>query len=335
MGEEVVIVGAGVAGLVCSIALAERGIKSLCLEAGEVGTPRVCGEHISAEALPLLKRWGIEPNIAVDRIGLIAGSCRSEFILDKPAGAMPRADLERALLGLARDLGVRVEERTPVTAIEKSSLFTVTSGETKIQAKQIVLSSGRIPSIQMQKPPMCYVGKKLHLPRTTEKGLVMHLFPGGYLGISPVSDTQCNAALIARKGSDLDALFNSLQLPSKDSWLSTEAPEFGLRTTPPWEGAYSIGDALLSLPPITGGGLANAVLTGVNAATHIATADSRTYYRKVTPQLRRQLWWAQRLHTLMSSPLQSPATRLVGCFPGLATRWHRKTRCALVGVYTA
>jgi 2-polyprenyl-6-methoxyphenol hydroxylase-like FAD-dependent oxidoreductase len=56
-----VIIGGGIAGLISAIQLARSGIPCALIEKKFYPIHRVCGEYISNEAVPFLKRNGLYP----------------------------------------------------------------------------------------------------------------------------------------------------------------------------------------------------------------------------------------------------------------------------------
>ena len=330
--SEVIVIGASIAGLACTIRLAEMGISSICINASRIGLPRVCGEFISGESLPILKQWGIEPDETLTSIRLITPKQEAKLQLKTPAGSMRRERLEQELATVAKSLGVDIREELPVKSIqspnkEGDNFRIVTDSEVFI-AKQIVVSSGRIAlSNQTAPPDLPYIGMNIHLPRSTESDLAMHTFPGGYLGISPVDDTTLNCALLARKGSDIASVLKELNLPDAEEWLFTQVPSFGRKPLPSSSNTYLVGDAYTTVPPATGAGLSNALHSGSLAAEHIAHGNSLSFYRAMHSATRSQNRWGKILHNIFISPsASSTAIFIQKQIPALGSFLYNKTR---------
>ena len=60
--RDVIIIGGGLAGLVNSILLARTGLDVLLIEKKSYPFHRVCGEYISNEVVPFLRRNGLYPD---------------------------------------------------------------------------------------------------------------------------------------------------------------------------------------------------------------------------------------------------------------------------------
>ena len=58
---DVIIVGGGLAGLVCSILLSRKGFKILLLEKKSYPFNKVCGEYVSNEVIGFLNTLGFDP----------------------------------------------------------------------------------------------------------------------------------------------------------------------------------------------------------------------------------------------------------------------------------
>jgi geranylgeranyl reductase family protein len=119
---DVLVVGAGPAGVAASLTLVASGRDVLLLDKATFPRDKCCGDGLTTGALRLLDELGFDParvprwRVAHD-VRLRSPSGR-EVRLDLPAGAgqfaavAPRIDLDAALLAHARARGVRVRERT-------------------------------------------------------------------------------------------------------------------------------------------------------------------------------------------------------------------------------
>ena len=59
---DVMVVGGGLAGMTSAFLMAKSGLKILLLEKGSYPQHRVCGEYVSNEVLPFLKKHGLFPS---------------------------------------------------------------------------------------------------------------------------------------------------------------------------------------------------------------------------------------------------------------------------------
>jgi flavin-dependent dehydrogenase len=143
MNYDAIVIGAGPAGSMCALALARAGWRVAIVEKAGFPRRKVCGEFVSAPALSLLARAGLEdvmahagPEIRV--VAIYAG----ERIV---SGAMPRANggiaygralgrdrLDDRLLRAARDAGAEVWQPWRVTRYARIGAGYVCSIERKL-----------------------------------------------------------------------------------------------------------------------------------------------------------------------------------------------------------
>jgi menaquinone-9 beta-reductase len=121
-GSDVVVVGAGPAGLVTAIACAEQGLSVQVLDRRSAPIDKACGEGLMPDAVAILERLGV----ALPRHQSIAGiryiddAHRAEGTFPRRPGAgVRRVELHRALLDRARELEVNVRERVRVTGLHR------------------------------------------------------------------------------------------------------------------------------------------------------------------------------------------------------------------------
>src|SRR4051812_19447510 len=121
---DVLVVGAGPAGVPAALAAHERGLHVACLDRAVFPRDKTCGDGLTASALRLLERLGVPaPGIAstqpVSTVVLRGPHGRiSELPLPNDghhAAVTTRLDLDAALVTRARDVGVEVHEARTVT----------------------------------------------------------------------------------------------------------------------------------------------------------------------------------------------------------------------------
>lgn len=193
--------------------------------------------------------------------------------------------------------------------------------------------------------PLKYVGFKAHFEGIPLDAIEMHLFEGGYLGISRITDHTANIACLIKKESFLaslspDHLISRLQKERTifkermanarmlfPQWLIGELPEFGIRTNPDWDRVFWIGDAAGSIPPLCGDGLALAVSSGCMAADYLLQSDAKQFQKAWLKRVKKRFFYAKQLHKIMLNPLTSTLAFKIGnLFPQLPIHLWKATR---------
>ena len=131
--HDVLIVGAGQAGLSLSWHLVQRGIDHVLLERDEIGHEWRDGRW---DAFTL-----VTPNFQCRLPGF---SYTGEFGGQDPDGFMPRDDVHRFVTSYAAGFGPPVREHVEVTRLtrEDDGLFHVASGAGEFTARQVVVATG-------------------------------------------------------------------------------------------------------------------------------------------------------------------------------------------------
>jgi len=289
MIHDYVIIGGGVAGLSAAIRLTELGATPLLIESGSYPSHKVCGEFLSPECIPYLKKWGITP-IEIRQLYLRTQSSQLSFTFPEPAGSLSHMTLDPLLMKYACLKGLDIRIETKVTHFKpKENEYDVhhielSSGET-LKAHSVLIATGRLNGLASKNLLECeYIGIKAHFEGVpTENRLEMFAFSGAYLGISPIENNKHNVAclaknkLVAERGG-VEVFMQQLikkhpllqaYLPEDKrlfSWMTAPIPFFGFKTTPNWRDAYFIGDGAATIPPATGDGLSMAILGGCMGA---------------------------------------------------------------------
>ena len=261
MVEECVIVGGGIAGLSAANQLADAGLNPLLIEAGQFPAHRICGEFLSHECLPILRRWDIPISSPIEQCRFFNGSKKIEFQLPFQSGSCSRFILDSLLLERAKRKGARALTETAVVSLNipehpSENYELVLSGGQAIHARHLLIGTGRIPRSPGVKVgnDLKYVGFKAHFEGVSQnRDVEIHTFDGGYLGISNVDGKTTNIACIA----NLDCVaempqpemfllklqqdkslpfFNERMLNARmifPNWLVGKIPEFGIREESP------------------------------------------------------------------------------------------------------
>jgi flavin-dependent dehydrogenase len=283
---KIVIIGGGVGGLAAANTLIDEGLSPLIIEAGNYPAYKVCGEFVSPEALPVLRKWGINPTRKIDSIKF-KNINNDSFTLriKNPGGSLSRTDLEGALRKRVLDNGITLYEGVRVLNIEKfnNDYKIFLSNNEVIQTEKILISAGRFFSKNGKKPETKYVGYKAHFTGKKINSLIMHMHSDGYFGFLPLEDGTINVTLLQKRGKDhvLKAMNKHLENLSiwEPGWIKVEAPDFGIKDNPLEKNIYYLGDACASIPPITGLGVTLALLSGVVAGKTCLTLSSEKYQK--------------------------------------------------------
>jgi flavin-dependent dehydrogenase len=295
---DVAVIGGGPAGATAAILAARRGLSVAVLERGAPGRDKVCGEYVSAEALPLLEH--LVPGLAAaapvidSAVWISARGRRAAFPLPHTARGISRLKLDATLWEAAGTAGACLHPRTAVTAYRATaSGAELATGAGTYQARYVLIAAGRwwrLPGLAADAvaAPSPWVGVKARLSGLAPSTAVeMFVFRGGYCGLAPVENGWTNACcLIHREAAG--ALSDSSDFPA---WITAAAahPALagrlrpGLQATPTVvtapvmmgaraavrAGALATGDAAGFVDPFTGDGLARALLSAQLAVANL------------------------------------------------------------------
>jgi menaquinone-9 beta-reductase len=308
---DLLVVGAGPAGVAAGITAAERGLDVVVVDAASFPRDKTCGDGLTAGALRLLERLGLPraalgPSIyeRVDEAMLVSPS-GLHVSLPMPAdgehaGVVTRLRLDAALVDLARARGADVQESRAVeqlTPVSHGIRVRTTDGN-EYRARFVIAADGHFSSVRRTWQPS--VGPALgewHAARQYFSGVAdrrlwvafeRDLLPG-YAWVFPLPGYRANVGFgvlrDGRKGHELKALWTDLlQRPVLREILGPDAvPEDRVRAWPiptRYQPAaladgrvLFVGDAAAVVDPMTGEGIAQAIETGMLAAG--AVADQR------------------------------------------------------------
>lgn len=352
MKTKFAIIGGGVAGLCAAIRLSELGEEPLLIEGGSYPAHKICGEFLSPECLHFLHDWNIHP-IPIKHALFRTNTSSLAISFPSSAGGMSHIQLDPALVNLALKFGAKIKTNTQVISFQPkrqssaAHLIQISNGET-IEASHVIIATGRIPSYETQVPRMSYVGFKAHFENLdSDKNLKMFLFPGAYLGISPIEDNKHNVACLAK----IEAVneFNDPQLfieslisqnthlncmLTKEKnlfvrWMVASVPSFGIKQTPDWLDTYFIGDAAVTIPPACGDGLSMAIFGGRLAAEYALRHrdGAQDFKRMWVSRCSSQIFWGKILHEIMlNSFYGNSLIHACNCFPYLKKKIFELTR---------
>jgi flavin-dependent dehydrogenase len=304
---DVAVIGAGPAGSAAATLLARAGRRVLLIEKDQFPRSKVCGEFLSAQALPLLERLGVRRQIeacAPEQIRggrlQLPGGRTVAFPLAEPAFGLSRYRLDHLLAAHAQTSGAQVRFGTRVLSALPANggfrILTAEQGEERdVRASTVVGAWGRWDALDrgLGRRFLNDRGRYFGWSRDYESkpslaGEVrLYAFRGGYCGLSRVEGGTVNLAGVVsaswhrrlgaswdavvgharRENAALDADLSPLS-PGPTGFLGT-GPVFFTRKPPVEKGILMVGDAAGFLDPFSGQGQAAALASGMLAADTI------------------------------------------------------------------
>ncbi|MDL2718840.1 MAG: FAD-dependent monooxygenase [Acidobacteriota bacterium] len=303
---DVAVVGGSLAGAAAAAALARAGARVVVLEKARFPRPKVCGCFLSHEALPILRRMGMDEELrkenpeTIVRFTLVQSTGgRVEANLPAPVLSISRHRLDALAAQAAERAGARMRFGATVVAVEGDlkSGFLLKGQGWELASRAVVGAWGRYSPLDRRlertfisrKPSLFGFGKTLtgksdHLANRA----VLHFFEGGYVGISRVEGGLVNLAALASRRvvheahDDLEGLLTRLSGRSvslaRDLEGLTAVPGAALISEPVSLGTHGalagdvlcVGDAAGVIDPYTGIGMSLALLTGDAVAASLA-----------------------------------------------------------------
>ena len=282
------IAGAGLAGLALAVLKARQGKSVVLWEKSAFPFHRVCGEYISLESLPFLRRllpefeWHRLPQISRLLISAPSGKTLQEKL---PLGGfgISRYLLDNEIAEEAKRCGVYLLENTPVSDYSAADDgFDVSAGNAKWFCKELYLAhgKGRGPGEEARRPKRGrhFVGVKYHIrfPHPGDE-IQLHNFRNGYAGMSRVEEgISCfcylvDACELQACGGDIRTMEESVLKRNPHIRQILEQAEFlwdspkvisGVRFGE-WgssrDGATLLGDAAGCIAPLCGNGMSLAL----------------------------------------------------------------------------
>jgi flavin-dependent dehydrogenase len=329
MAQRVTIVGAGPAGSVAALLLAQRGWDVILIEQHRFPRDKVCGECVSALGIEVIDRCGLHERIAdlgpvkLRRAVLVPPHGASCVLpLPRPMWGLSRAALDAALLSAAAGAGARLLQparceqlldHPPSARVRDLS----TNALAQIASDVILLADGRAAFAVDHPPASGDLGVKAHFAGVDDDDetgrITLFGLDGHYVGLAPIDGARWNlamsvpAAKVKAHGGDLDALFATIRRENPrladrlrgarrvGQWLASPLPRFGVRRRWSYQ-AIPLGNAAAAIEPIGGEGMGLAMRSAELAAAELiaAAAQRRPIDEDRLRRRMRQLWRPRR-----------------------------------------
>lgn len=232
--KNVGIIGGGLAGLISAILLSRKGFSVTLFEEKKYPFHRVCGEYISNEVIPFLRKNELYPEelnpFSLTNFRLTSPSGKSlEIPLDLGGFGVSRYTLDHWLCQIAIQDGVEIVHERVVSCDHKEGLFHIeTRSNERLQfdiaigafGKRSTLDKDLNRSFISKRSP--YVGVKYHLKtkEVNNQNIELHNFSGGYCGISRVEDDKFNMCYLSER----DNLKNHGSIPKMEEAILFKNP---------------------------------------------------------------------------------------------------------------
>ncbi|HUF34074.1 MAG TPA: geranylgeranyl reductase family protein [Acidimicrobiales bacterium] len=317
LAVDVAVVGAGPAGVAAAVDLARAGRDVLLVDKAVFPRDKCCGDGLTTGALRRLEALGLDPSSlpswqAVDDV-VVRGPSGHEVRFPLPrehgtfAAVVPRAELDAALVALARQAGVRVAEGQACTgaALEGDHLVLHIGSLGPVAARYAVGADGMWSPLRklLGADEAGYLGEwhafRQYVtnvgPRATSELVVWFepdLLPG-YAWSFPLAGGRANVGFGIQRGGkvatrDMKALWPALldrphiravlgpdaRLEGSHKAWPIPARVGGLPLSAAGGRALFVGDAAAATDPLTGEGIGQALQTGALAAQAIVAAGA-------------------------------------------------------------
>jgi menaquinone-9 beta-reductase len=145
-----IVIGAGPAGGLAALTLAQHSIETLLLEQKTLPRPKTCAGGISPWALDLLDSVGLRQRVSAEahpvHAALVHGPAGAAWRLRGrlQAAVLPRARFDELLVGAARQAGAELREGIAVAALARDGgrVIGVQTAQGPIEADAVVVATG-------------------------------------------------------------------------------------------------------------------------------------------------------------------------------------------------
>ena len=358
---DAIVVGGSLAGCAFAMTLARAGKRVALIERTRNAQPKVCGDFLSAEALVLLERLGLDPeHLDGHRIGTFRMAV-ADRAADAPLGfsglGMSRLRLDEDLLGACVEAGVHVMRGQTVKAVEPANgMIRVRTGDRVLHGGCAALATGKHNLRCFPRHgdgPTAYkmTFKAGECARQMLDGVVqLALYDGGYAGACLIESggmTVCwlaeealmresagcwrqQLAILSGRSTALADVLRGAR-PEFDKPATVSALPFGyMRRDEIAPQIYPLGDQLAVIPPLAGDGTSIALKSGIDAAEAMLRGQPADAFQEgFLHKLRAQFGWASAVQAVFGNAYgRKVAIGSVRMFPGIATWLSQRTRLA-------
>ncbi|OWW25867.1 FAD-dependent oxidoreductase [Zobellia sp. OII3] len=342
---DVIIVGGGLAGLTAAIHLAKAGHQVAVFEKKPYPHHKVCGEYVSNEVLPYLRRLGVDLNdfgaVAIDQLKFsTANGAVLEVRLPLGGTGISRYALDHLLYQRAVACGVFFAFEAVVSIEFEKSIFKLVTEKGSSYTSNIVIGAyGKRNVLDKQldrkfiRQKSSWLAVKAHYQVEGFPGnqVGLHNFKGGYGGVSKTESGAVNFCYLTsydsfRKEKDIGQ-FNANVVsgnPFLRDFLADALPLFEQPLTiaqisfhpkqPVENHILMCGDTAGLIHPLCGNGMAMAVHSAKIASELIDAflrqglsrkALERAYRTTWNRTFRKRLWAGRQLQGLLLHPTLS------------------------------
>lgn len=354
--EDPLILGAGPAGCAAGLALARHGVRPVLLERQRETGDAICGGFLSWKTIATLESLGVAAlgGHPIDSVHVFAGTASASAVLPAGAIGVSRHRLDTVMQTAVAKTGGMVR-RGVIAKGWSDGVLTTDSGE--IRPQSLFLASGKHDIRGLARPRSDAdptIGLRLRIPaqpgltRILKGKIELHLFDGGYAGLSLQEDGSANFCLAVRKsrlaaaGGDPAGLLAWLGsanpvLGDRLAYADTLGPidaiaaiPYGWRARDTQPGLFRLGDQAAVIPSLAGEGIGIAVASGIAATTawtRGGPAAAPAYQKGFARRAQRPVTAAALLWHYAEQPFfAASAARALSIVPALSRLAARLTR---------
>jgi menaquinone-9 beta-reductase len=294
---DVVVLGGGPAGSSTAITAARAGARVLLLDRDRFPRNKVCGEFLSATAVPVLRsllRNGsenlIDKALRIQRVNIFSGSKTASSPVAPAALSIARWDLDQALRCEASHSGVDVLEQVTVRSVQGGGPFEVSADSDVFRCRAVIQATGRWSNLDRAESRPSdgspkWLGVKAHFTgEPAADSTDLYFFDGGYCGVQPVNllsneESRLNVCAVVRAdcATSLPEVFARSRLLSARSEKLTLAgkpvttfPLLFRKPRPVQGNVFCTGDAAGFIDPFVGNGISLALRSGALCGSIVA-----------------------------------------------------------------